>query len=190
MYKRDELFAFSVLSSSSLRADPDVLHLAKKRLSPFFIKTFDSDLLSAEAEASDLFFENALFCSVCRDGVTVSRCKRQNGKTVFGGFSNLISVYGTGFGRVFAACRDEKEAGEELARALQNSVMILSPDSILIEIKGFEFDEKLGSHIKKALSPNIAVPEIRTFFRDDKRLRSLVLSRLRRLPFKKEGKNK
>ncbi len=190
--KDGDLFAVAFVTESSVSADPDTLLYAKARLSPRISKSFVLDRISAEATLSKVPFDGGgVFCSVSRYGVKVSYCRKQSGKVRLGGFSPLTSSYGTGFGRVFSVCRDEKEAGKELAGALLNSVAILSPDVIVIEISDCVFDEKLGDHIKKSLSVKLPrVPGIKTFFRDEERLRLLVLSRLKRSPFEKEGRRK
>ncbi len=183
----DGLFAVAFLSDAGSPIDPDVFQYARSRLSPLFMRKYDADLLSVEVTLSKNSFDgDVLFCSVSPEGVNSSCVKRMNGKTVFGDSIELISSHGTGFGRVFRACRDAKEAGEELADALLNSVAIMSPDAVLLEISGIGFDEKLGGHVKGVFEKKLTnAPAVKTFFRDENGLRSALLSRLRRSPFER-----
>ena len=184
----DGLFAVSFTSPASCAVDPDVLLYAKSRLSPLFLRSFDPDLLSAAATLSKVTFGDALFCSVRRDGVTASYCRRNRDGMLLGNFCAVVSSYGTGFGRTFTACRDEKEAAEALSDALSNSLSIISPDLLLFEISGGCFDEKFGDRVRRALTGKLPrMPEIKTFIRDEERMRSELLSLLRRIPFEKEG---
>ena len=184
----DGLFAAAFASAVSRPVDRDAVLYARSRLSPLFVRSFDPDLLSARAASFEFQFDDAVFCSVSRDGAAASYLKKKDGDISFGDFSELISSYGTGFGRTFAACRDEKEAGETLADALFNTLAIVSPDLLLFEISGGAFSEKLGDRVRRALSGKLPrVPEIKTLFRNEERLRSEMLSLLRRSPFEKEG---
>ncbi len=184
----DGLFAVSFISPASCPIDPDVMLYAKKLLSPLFVKTFDPDLLSAAATLSKVKFDDALFCSVRRDGVSVSFCRKNHSGIRLGSFSTPVSSYGTGFGRTFASCRDEKEAAEALSDALFNTLAIISPDLLLFEISGGCFDEKFGDRVRRAITGKLPrVPDVKTIFRDEKRLLSEMLYLLRRTPFEKEG---
>ena len=183
-------FAVAFLSSALSPVDPDAVRYAKTRLSPRFSVTYDPDLLSASVTVFKVGSRDAvLFCSVKREGVTASYCRRRGGEVVFGEFTKLTSTYGTGFGRVFTACRNVKEAAEALADALLNTVSVLSPDAVVVEISDGRFPDKFGNYLGGALSKNRSrAPDVVTYFRDEVSLRAYALSLIRRKPFEKEGK--
>ena len=182
------IFSAGFLSSRVSPIDPDSVRYVRSRLSPLFIRTYDTDRLSAEITVSKIRFpERAVYLSVSRDRVTAALCTMRDGNPVLSDLTNLVSAYGSSFGRVFAACRHEKEAGEAVCDALLNTVGIILPDLIAIEISGIGFDEKLGKHIKTAFTKMTRhIPEIKTYYRDEERLTAYALSLLRRVPFEKE----
>lgn len=109
----------------------------------------------------------ALYCCIRRYGTFVAQKKASSVTQPV----RIRSAYGTDMKRVILSCENPRRMAEEIANALLNVILVVSPQRIVFDVDGITFPDVDTDEIAVSLEKDLGVekekiPEITRYFRD------------------------